>query len=79
MKDQIGDFLVFGVAVPRFLDDELDALGLGPDDAEAASGGLVLLDQNPNRRHEEGRQSLTFASSEIPPCWTSRIEPSSTR
>ncbi len=58
MEDQIGDFLVFGVAVLRFLDDELDALGLGSDDAEAASGGLVLLDQYPNRRSYEGSPEL---------------------
>ena len=54
MEDQIGDFMVYGVAVLRFLDDEPDALGLGPDDAKAASGGLVLLDQDTNRRSDEG-------------------------
>ena len=53
MEDQIGDFLVCGVAVLRFLDDELDVLGLGSDDAKAASGGLVLLDQDSNRRSDE--------------------------
>jgi hypothetical protein len=54
IENEVGDLLIVGAAVLRFLDEELETRRIGLDDAEAAALGLVLVEKHANRGRDEG-------------------------